>query len=178
MNTFNCSRCGLFQCLNLRALLNHIYPVHSQDLNFRIVCCVDGCSISFMKYNSLYKHIIRNHRTLYNTYNDRRNITNTNNNSHIDNENSDQNEFLQSEDIKNQTEEELCDADDNNNACGGSDVLDQAIETDYEEMDEEDIEGFEQLQVSLTSSFVSVCLNSFNLHASSMKHIQKKYIEE
>ena len=65
MAVFKCSQCEIFQCLSLRALLNHIYSVHSNDLNFKILCNVNDCPVSFTKYNSLYKHVLKHHRQVY-----------------------------------------------------------------------------------------------------------------
>ena len=65
MAVFKCSLCEIFYCLGLRALLNHIYSVHSQELNFKAACNVNGCPSTFTKYNSLYKHILKHHREVY-----------------------------------------------------------------------------------------------------------------
>ena len=62
---YPCTCCQTFKCLGLRVLLNHIYTVHSQDLNFKTTCIVPTCSLVFCKYNSLYKHVVKNHKDLY-----------------------------------------------------------------------------------------------------------------
>ena len=65
VNVFRCSRCNAFQALTLRGLLNHYYTVHSNETNFRVVCGVNDCPAIFTKYNSLYKHVTRQHRDIY-----------------------------------------------------------------------------------------------------------------
>ena len=65
MDAFKCSRCLSFQSLKLRTLMNHIYSVHSQECNFHIKCLINDCQLSFNKYNSLYKHILKHHPEEY-----------------------------------------------------------------------------------------------------------------
>ena len=62
---FRCSRCNAFQALTLRGLLNHYFTVHSNETNFHVVCGVNDCPAIFTKYNSLYKHVTRQHRDTY-----------------------------------------------------------------------------------------------------------------
>ena len=64
---FHCEHCN-FKSVTLRRLLNHIYSIHSQDLNFKIKCGVPGCELQFDKYNSLYKHVVKHHNDLYNNH--------------------------------------------------------------------------------------------------------------
>ena len=63
---FKCTCCESYQCVGLRGLLNHIYCVHSHDLDFKVNCAVFSCPLVFRKYNSFYKHIIKKHKELYN----------------------------------------------------------------------------------------------------------------
>lgn len=69
---FQCERCN-FHSLDLRRLLNHLNLIHSQELNFKVKCCVSDCNAFFTKYNSLYKHVVKQHKHLYDddgTHND------------------------------------------------------------------------------------------------------------
>ena len=63
---YKCSCCKIFFADDLRTVLGHIYHVHSQSLGFSCKCLVEDCSVSFGKYNSLYKHTIRHHKHEYN----------------------------------------------------------------------------------------------------------------
>ena len=65
LEVFKCSLCSTFQSLSLRGLSNHVYTVHSKEINFRIICKIKECPIIFTKYNSWYKHILKHHRTEY-----------------------------------------------------------------------------------------------------------------
>lgn len=60
-----CTLCSRFQALILRELLNHYDTVHSNEVNFRVVCGVDCCPATFTLYNSLYKHVVKRHRRTY-----------------------------------------------------------------------------------------------------------------
>ena len=62
---FVCRSCQSFRCISLRILLQHIHSVHSQDLNFKIKCCINDCPFYFVKYNSLYKHTVKHHKNEY-----------------------------------------------------------------------------------------------------------------
>lgn len=64
-NVFRCFRCNAYQALTLRRLLNHYFTVHSNETNFRVICGVNNCPAMFTKYNSLYKHVTRQHRETY-----------------------------------------------------------------------------------------------------------------
>lgn len=63
--TFCCQICKLFQSLELRSLLNHIYTVHSQKPNFKIICDINSCTLTFIRYNTFYKHILKHHHDVY-----------------------------------------------------------------------------------------------------------------
>lgn len=62
---YQCECCN-FKCVNLKRLLNHLYSIHSRDLNFKVKCGVLGCNLQFTKYNSLYKHVVKQHAHIYN----------------------------------------------------------------------------------------------------------------
>ena len=65
-NIYTYPVCKLFQSLQLRALLNHVYSVHSQKTNFKVVCNVfPSCKLSFTRYNTLYKHVVKHHHQFY-----------------------------------------------------------------------------------------------------------------
>ena len=63
---WTCNICNCFQAILLRTLLSHYNKVHGNAPNFRVVCNVDHCPAIFMKYISLYKHVIRWHEHFYN----------------------------------------------------------------------------------------------------------------
>ena len=65
MAEFTCSCCNSFKSLTLRTLLNHYFIVHRNEPNFQVTCNVDGCPVTFMKYNSFYKHVHKQHRAIY-----------------------------------------------------------------------------------------------------------------
>lgn len=62
---WECRLCNCFQAISLRTLLNHYNKVHGNEPNFRVVCGIEKCPAIFAKYNSLYKHIIRSHKEVY-----------------------------------------------------------------------------------------------------------------
>ena len=66
VTVFHCKCCVSFKCLTLRLLLQHINAKHSNDINFKVQCGVDGCPSIFTKYNSLYRHTLRHHENVYN----------------------------------------------------------------------------------------------------------------
>lgn len=76
---FKCCNCN-FQSLKLRILLRHIYHSHSQELNFRTNCPCNDCYAVFNKHNSLYKHVIRNHKELFNEQRQQQQVNIQNNN--------------------------------------------------------------------------------------------------
>ena len=63
-----CRSCQSFKCISLRILLQHLNSVHSQDLNFKVKCCISDCPLYFVKYNSLYKHTVKHHPDEYHGY--------------------------------------------------------------------------------------------------------------
>ena len=62
---FKCNCCDTFQCVSLRILLRHVNVVHSQELNFKVRCGINGCPTYFQKYNSFYKHVLKHHKITY-----------------------------------------------------------------------------------------------------------------
>lgn len=52
-----------FVALKFCDLLSHIHITHSEDPNFSVICGIDGCMAQYTKYNSLHRHISRNHRS-------------------------------------------------------------------------------------------------------------------
>uniref|UniRef100_A0A7M5UEN5 C2H2-type domain-containing protein n=1 Tax=Clytia hemisphaerica TaxID=252671 RepID=A0A7M5UEN5_9CNID len=46
--------------------MNHYNVVHANELNFNVKCNVSGCPLVFRRYNSYYKHVVRNHTSVYN----------------------------------------------------------------------------------------------------------------
>lgn len=63
---WRCAICLLVLTLTLKDLLSHINRSHSQDPSFHVVCSINGCPTTFRKYNSFYRHVIRNHPAEYN----------------------------------------------------------------------------------------------------------------
>ncbi|XP_028418189.1 uncharacterized protein LOC114543395 [Dendronephthya gigantea] len=62
---WECRLCNCFQAISLRTLLNHYNKVHGNEPNFQVVCGIENCPATFTKYNSLYKHITRSHKEVY-----------------------------------------------------------------------------------------------------------------
>ena len=62
---FMCLRCDYFQALSLRNLLNHYRFAHSNEAFFSVKCNVDQCPAISTLFNSLYSHVIRKHKNIY-----------------------------------------------------------------------------------------------------------------
>ena len=65
MAYWRCPICITFLCLTIRILLNHTYVSHSAHPNFHVACVVDGCSRTYNRYHSFYKHVTTVHREHY-----------------------------------------------------------------------------------------------------------------
>jgi len=62
---FRCYLCSTFQSLSLKALLSHYNAIHSHELNFEVKCGVNDCPAQFRKFNTLYKHVLKRHKEVY-----------------------------------------------------------------------------------------------------------------
>lgn len=62
---WRCSLCPVFVALTLRVLMNHIYTVHSNKINFFVRCGVNNCPATFQRYHSFYKHVKKKHDKEY-----------------------------------------------------------------------------------------------------------------
>ena len=56
--SYYCDYCD-FQCFGTTALLKHIRSCHESEPNFLVYCHL--CGLSFSKWESLRKHVQRNH---------------------------------------------------------------------------------------------------------------------
>ena len=68
MDIFKCLLCKSFQSLSLRLLLNHYRCVHANEPSFTVKCNVNNCPAEFSLYNSLYRHVTRKHKEIYDKF--------------------------------------------------------------------------------------------------------------
>ncbi|XP_045210242.2 uncharacterized protein LOC123561730 [Mercenaria mercenaria] len=61
---WKCHFCITFIALTLRLLMRHIFSEHSYSPNFSIKCDLGGCPNIYTKYNSFYRHVVREHLAL------------------------------------------------------------------------------------------------------------------
>lgn len=58
-----CPLCS-FSCPSVSLLLSHLRLVHSNDPRFLVTCGIDGCTVTFKHFHSLYSHVYRSHPTI------------------------------------------------------------------------------------------------------------------
>lgn len=63
---WECSICRGYHGTNLRSLLHHISCVHRFSVVFACYCPVTQCFRKFQKYDTLYKHVKKDHAEVYN----------------------------------------------------------------------------------------------------------------
>ena len=61
-----CIICDSFHGGCLRSLLRHINQVHSTNPVFNCICPITGCFRRFRVYDTLYRHIKKDHKDIYN----------------------------------------------------------------------------------------------------------------
>ena len=68
---WKCSICSIFVALTLKLLMRHIFTEHARSLNFQVQCNLEDCSQPgqvYTKYNSYYRHVMRQHSNLLQTH--------------------------------------------------------------------------------------------------------------
>lgn len=61
MACWRCVICFVFVALTLKSLLSHINTAHSRNVDFRVICGIDGCTEEYRVFNSFFYHIRRTH---------------------------------------------------------------------------------------------------------------------
>jgi hypothetical protein len=62
MAAWRCPICLVFFALTLRILITHVNIEHCTTPGCVIPCGVDGCPMSYTRFNSFYRHVHRDHK--------------------------------------------------------------------------------------------------------------------